>query len=514
MNRSDPPMRALAAAALLLVATLAVPSSLAAINGDHDFAVDIPFPDDLGAGYSGNITILSGSMGASLGHTVDPLLFYNTTEGTIRGLTKVCWNSPSPECRESPAGGIVVSWEGGSSIGLKFPKSASGQASATHALVFFLNPKQTVGFGGVSVTFGKMMGASMLGGEFAFDPLARIPDTAIQDLSANNAAGFVALDDHTVFRVTGGGATATFRAIHDSVTFQGTPVIAPFSPQGIVVPFASGTLSMGHADTATARLGIEGGNLDDLQSRIKATTGGAGGGFDTSAIRATLRQYFQGLEGYMMNGALLHMPVPTEGSDPAAVVRSITLIRFDSLEATGGSTVATTGSGPLHIEGGRVQNAPELIGFAVFQLPWWSYVLWVLAIAAFVTRLVLGNEKAPKQNERWDHLKWIGWIVGPIAFLIFLLLWDNEVKTVLGVSALSGASGAALAMVLLIEFAPMGIVFFAVVTPLRILIKNGLRISKQGSFMGLAGPTATLLGFLFGATLLLSYFDLVLRQFG
>jgi hypothetical protein len=183
------------------------------------------------------------------------------------------------------------------------------------------------------------------------------------------------------------------------------------------------------------------------------------------------------------------------------------------LDAAGGASVTASGQGPLRIQDGRVQNAPALIGFALFQLPWWSYLLWVLAIGAFVTRIVLG-EKAPKKNERWDRLRWIGWVVGPIAFLLFFLLWDNEVRTVWGVSLLSNVSGAGFVAILLLEIMPMSLVFFAVVTPLRILIKSGLRLGKQGTFMGLAGPTATLLGFLLGATLMLSYVDLALRQIG
>ncbi len=503
-------MRPWAFAAALFGALILAPTGQAALNGDHDFAVELPYRADLATDYTGEITVLSGSLAATVAPTSDPMLFFNVTQGGITGLTKVCWNAPLPDCRESASGGISVSWQAGSSVGLKFPSPVSGSATAAHALVFFVDMKQTINFGGVDLTFGRMMGAGTVGGEFAFDAIPAIPDTLIQDLGNNNAAGVVALDDQTVLTVTGSGSPVRFTQAHDAMTFQGKPVIAALEAEGWVVPFSAGGLTMGKADSAAAAQGIDMARVAGMENRIRVATGDQDAGFPTGSINAVLEQ-LQGLEVPLMNGALL--TTMTNEDDVAVIVRGLTLIRFDSLTATGGETVAASGTGPLHIQGGRVQNAPELFGFSMFQLPWWSYALWALAIAAFVTRLVLGSEKAPKQNERWDRLKWIGWVAGPVAFLIFFLLWDNEVHSVLGVSLLSGANGAALLKVLALELLPMGIVFFAVVTPLRILLKNGLRIGKQGNFMGLSGPTATLLGFLIGATLLLSYFDVVLRQF-
>lgn len=499
-------MRPWAFAAVLMGAILIVPTGQAALNGDHAFAIELPFPVvDAGLG---NVTILSGSLAAQMAPTTDPMLFFNMGASAITGLTHVCWTTPTPECRTSTTGDISVTWQSGSSVALKFPRGVTGSAAAAHGLVFFLDVRQTITFGNVVLHFGRMMGTGTVGGQFTFGDIPEIPFTAqVLDLNANNAAGLLALDDQTLLTVTGGGAAKTFAAAHDSLTFQGSPQIASFTAEGMVLPFSAGAISMGKADAAAAKQGLDLDRVAAMQNRVSSATGNGGSAFPVDNIKQVTQQ-LGGIQDSVLNGALLS--VPTHGN---STVRDFTLIRFDALQAMGGQTVAASGTGPLHIQNGRVQNAPALVGFAYFQLPWWSYVLWILAIAAFVTRMVLG-EKAPKKNERWDRLKWIGWVAGPLAFLLFFFLWDNEVRTVWGTSLLSGPSGAGLLALTVLELAPLGIVFFAVVTPLRILIRSGLRIGKQGTFMGLSGPTATLLGFLIGATLMLSYVDFALRQIG
>lgn len=505
MNMQDPPaaMRMAIAAALLVLAALVLPTGQAAINGAHAFDQQLSFN---GLSGGGDLTLLSGSLEATMAPSSEPLLFVRMEAGAITGLTKVCWGSPIPDCRHSPSKGLTVSWTDGSSVAMKFPKPVSGTATADHALVFFLDLDQTMDFGAATVHFGPMMGASAIGGEFTFANLPPIPDTPLHDLDANNAAGLLVATDETRVTVSGAGAPATFTTAQDSLTFQGSPVIAPFAADGIVTPFAGGALAMGPADGAAATAGMEPEHVEALIAGIGEATGGDG------EFRMPDLGFLSGMEASLLNGALVqvgHDAAPTgEAGLVGSAIRSLTLIRFDSLEATGGPTVAARGSGPLHIADGRVQNAPALIGFAIFQLPWWSYLLWALAIGGIVARIVL---KAPKQNERWDRLKWIGWIVGPLAAILFLVLWDQEVRRILGVSLLSGVTGEAFLTVAALELLPLAFVAFAVVTPLRIVLQSASRLAKQGTFMGLAGPAATLLGFLLGATLLLSYFDLALR---
>ncbi|MES2154110.1 MAG: hypothetical protein V4510_03155 [bacterium] len=489
-------------AGLVLGCLLLLPPAQAALNGDHGFAYDIPYMADFSGG--GNLTLLSGSLDATLAPAVAPMMFFNAGASVLSGLTKVCWTVPALECFEDAAGNIAISWQAGASPGIYFPDAVGGALHASHALILFAN-LDDMRFAGATFPLGPLMAASTVGGTFTVGAIPAIPNTPSQDLASDNAGGFVNLQAG-VFTVSKPGQVQTFRAAHDAVTFQGNPVLAPISADVMVMPFAAGTIHMGTADAASAAQGLDLSRIQSMQSQVMEAIGQPGKSTDKPGLGA-----LADIQSKILNGAVLTVP-SQEGSTPS--IKDVTLIRFDSLDATARTgTIATTGQSPLHIQAGRVQNAPGLVGFGFLQLPWWSYLLWALAIGALVTRFVLGD-KAPKKNERWDRLKWIGWIVGPLAFLLFFFLWDNEVRAVWGVSLLSGPSGAGLLVVTLLELLPMGIVFFGVVTPLRILIRNGLRIGKQGSFMGLAGPTATLLGFLFGATLMLSYVDMVLRQIG
>ena len=47
--------------------------------------------------------------------------------------------------------------------------------------------------------------------------------------------------------------------------------------------------------------------------------------------------------------------------------------------------------------------------------------------------------------------------------------------------------------------------------PLRMIMRNGLLLGRQGTFMGLGTGIAYLIGYAIGATLLLAYVELILQ---
>lgn len=494
---------------LLAGLTTGLPApAAAALNGNHDFATPLAY-QSIESLQTGNVSLLSGALDVTFAPTSEPLVFARMASGTMTGLTKVCWPAPLPDCRQSSTGALSISWTSGSSLAFKFPSPAPAAATAKHAVVLFVDPDASGSFGGFDVHFGPSLAAITVDSVISMGPIPMMPDTPIQSLNANNAAGLSSLTPGTTFTVSGAGNPERFAGAQQTVTFQGRPSVAPFGAQVLLLPFEGGSLGMGPAETDAAHEGLD---RENLERGVRAM--GDAWGVDTSAIPfneiSDKLGALGGVQDKLLNGALVRIPPPQEES-MSAITQSLTLIRFDGLHATGSATqAATSGSGPLIVEKGRVQNAQSLVGIAYFQLPWWSYVLWLLAIGGIVTRMVM---QAPKESERWDKLRWIGWIAGPLAAILFFWLWDNEVHRVFGTSLLSGgASGTGLGVIALLQFLPLGIIFFAVVTPLRIILQSAFRVLKQGSFMGLATPSAILLGFLLGATLMLSYFDLVLRS--
>src|SRR5205085_10597168 len=136
-----------------------------------------------------------------------------------------------------------------------------------------------------------------------------------------------------------------------------------------------------------------------------------------------------------------------------SVKDALSFARVTTLQVRGTSAnaLAWSGTATLDVHGGHVAGAKKLYGFALFKLPWWSWILWILGIGLWVTRLAL---KPEKHHPTWDRFRWIGWIVSPLAYLLVLFLWDIEVKAVLGLSLLTGhASGQMLLIVGAFELA-------------------------------------------------------------
>jgi hypothetical protein len=173
------------------------------------------------------------------------------------------------------------------------------------------------------------------------------------------------------------------------------------------------------------------------------------------------------------------------------------------------NSVALAGQGPLQVQGGAVVDAPALVGFAVFQMPWWSYLLWIAAIGLFIARLVM---KPVKEDPVLDRYRWVGLVCSIVLLLLFLWLWDSEVNAVLGISLLHGGASADAILVLgALELVPMFAVMFAVIAPIRMILRNGVLLAGKGRFMGLPGAFAYPFGYILGAPLLLAYLNVALK---
>lgn len=450
----------------------------------------------------GKATFLSGRLQAASAPAHGPFVAFNTTDFAISGLTRVCWTAAVlPTCLDDGTGGLRLGVSQGGAIGLQFPRDARSQLSSRHTLAVFLDVGETLGFEGYQVKLGRSLAAVHVGGQMSLTNLPDMPATPIQDMATKNAAGLVLLDARTKLTVfERGQATQTLSGNEFAMTFQGQPRIAPFGTSATLTPFASGSnATLGRADAADAAQGV------DLR-RVDAMVRDLGAAFDQppgDSLADQVNADMQPLLGPLLDGALLSLPTNT--SSPAAAFQDITLLRFDSLAATSSSdgTVALSGSGPLQIQEGRVVGAPSLLGL----MPWWCWVLWVGAIGLWIARLVV---KPAKENEKWDRLNWVGWVAGAVVSLVVFWLWDEQVQKVLGVSLLSGASGYALYAALFLQVVIGLVIYLVTVVPMSSLLKSGARFAGQGRFMGLHRPVAMALGFVLGASLLLSYIDFLM----
>jgi hypothetical protein len=453
-----------------------------------------------------NLTLLSGSLTAVAAPAVGPFAYFNATGFTLTGLTKVCWLGALPECVSGP--GLRLEAAAGSSFAVQFPRPAQAGATSSHSLGTFIDPGQELDFNGYRARVRDSLAAVHVGGQATLTGLPAMPDTALHDLSQDNAAGLVLLDPRSAVTIQGGPAPRTLRGESLALTFQGTPAVAPFAVEATLLPFAaSSTSHWVQAPTADAERGTDLVRFTRLVADVRS---GLGAG-EAEPAAGTPDVGLQQVLGAILSGALLSsgdLDSPEELGNFTGLLKGVTLLRFESLDATAqGGQVELVGEGPLYLQKGRVVGAPGLAGL----LPWWAWLLWVAAIGLWIARLVL---KPAKQNERWDRLRWVGWAAGAVVGLFVFWLWDGVVHQVWGLSLLRGGGGPAGAIFLLVVEVLIGLaIYVAVVMPMSSLLKSGARFAGQGRFMGLHRPVAMLLGYVLGAVLLLSYIDLILGAF-
>lgn len=499
--------RALAATlALLLLAMVLAPGAHAALNKPQPFQESFPYM--AGVGESGTMTVVSGKVSAELGQAGGSYGFFGTRGATITGLEQVCWQGNG--CSSSSARAMSIRIEAGGAFSVCFPAPAGGTLEAGHALALFVDLAQDDDLNTFPVD--KSLVAPLVDGEFAFGPIAAIPAVGLTPAAlaapCTSAGGAAALDDGTRMVIRdGGGVVATLTGKAARAAFAGQPAIAPQQADFVVLPFGDPSrATFTKASAGDASSGLDLARVQDLLDKLDAAHAGSTvqrgeaetGGNNTQEVLAGL-----------LNGALVRLP------DAPADTNSLDLdgshfIRFRRLAVEGqGAGLSWSGTAYLEVQDGKVAGARSIVGFWLFQLPWWSYVLWAIALTLAIVRLML---KPDKNHPRWDALRWVGWVFTPVAWILVILLWDLEMHAAFGASLMRGTSGQFKLIVGLLQFALLGLVAFAAAAPLRVIFRNTSLLAHQGTFMGLAGGTSAILGYLIGAPYLRAYLGLILSK--
>lgn len=494
-------MRSVAAAFLLaaLALTAVAPQAQAALNKPRHFEESFPFSAGLD---NTAMTVVSGEVAATTQGT-GSYGFFDTQGATISGLTRVCY---SATCTLPGSYSLVVA--NGGSFALCFPAASAGRAHAGHGLSLFVDFAQDDDLNSFGVD--KSLVIPAVDGSYKFTTIPPV-NSNDQALSApcSRYGGVTALDDKTTITVRGGASPVTLTGKNARVSFTGQASVTDVAAGFYILPFNAGSqAAFDRSSQGDAKEGLDLGRVQDLISKLDSAHANSNvqrqpsetGGGNTQELLAGL-----------LNGALLRMPDAPEANKSISLDGS-RFIRFSGLEvrSTSAGGLSWEGKAYLDIDDGKVAGAKPIVGFWLFQLPWWSYVLWAAAITLAIVRLVL---RPAKDNPRWDGLRWVGWVATPVAWIIVFFLWDLEVRNVLGVSLLHGTSGQFRLIVGLLQVALLSLcVGFAAAAPLRVIGRNSFLLARQGTFMGLAGSIAAVLGFLLGAPYLRSYLGLILAK--
>jgi hypothetical protein len=503
-------VRTAPAICLLALAVLSLPGAQAALNGAKPYEATHPYL----AGLDGPLfTMASGRVEAIIPDGVGTWGFFSTEGATVTGLTRVCW-TPSGSiirgCQDSAEGGLSIRVQPGGSFGFQFPGDADAKVEAKHAMAMFVDLRDS-GDDLNSLELGRSLIAPVVDGTVTFTRISAIPASAIAVPASEDGGAIAATDATTVIEVRDGGTVrASLTGKGDPVTFAGSPAVTPIATELAVIPFEGGgaVARFRTADRADAEVGLDVVRINRLLQRL--TTASEGGSNEGKDVGEDAFGPFSQAAGSLFGGAVLSLP--TEG-ETQTVVRSLEFARTPRLEvrSTAAGGLTWSGKATLDIRDGHVQHAQPLYGLGFIVLPWWGWLLWIAAITVWIVRLV---RKPERKNPKWDRFKWVGWLASAVVFLLVFFLWDLEMRAVLGLSLLSGTSPPLnlLLLVMVLQLGTFALLSFSAIAPLRLLLRNTSLLLHQGTFMGLAGSVAGLVGFLIGATLLRSGLDLVYSQ--
>lgn len=479
---------------------LAAPAQ-AQINDARPFEADYEYID----GFQDSVlTMVSGALVADLNHVIGTFGFFDAQGLDINDLERVCWTDGGVQDCTNPDPDLGVSLRvvNGGSAGVRFPFASDATYTADHALGLFVDFENEEDLNSFGVS--KTLAAPAINGAVTFETIRDIDTPGFGFPDLESVAGLAPLDDFTTVQVLQDGAVERqFTGKNTQFSFEGAPDIPVFSSDFVFLPFEDdSTARFVPASDSAAAAGLKLERIDELMADLEGSSssgqGASGTGFGDQM------EDFQTTLSEVLNGAV--MRVPQTDTDIAS---DFAFINFEQLTVTADlEELDWGGKAALQIQEGQVDGAPGLVGFGYFVLPWWSFLLWGIALTVWIVRMSL---KAPKKHEKWDRFKWIGWVAGALGFVLLFVLWDWEVRSVWGTSLFTtNATGAALGVVAAVQILPLLFVLFAVAAPLRMMLKNGVMLANQGTFMGLSTGVAYLLAYVMGATLLLAYIELVL----
>lgn len=202
-----------------------------------------------------------------------------------------------------------------------------------------------------------------------------------------------------------------------------------------------------------------------------------------------LRQIAPVLDGVLLGN--LSQPVTVDG-EPFQEA-GWAFFRFDRLELAGGpevNEVSVTGQGRLILVDGELYDERSAVELGPLHIPILSILLWLVAAGAIVASIFLKPFVGADNVKSFGLIRLLGLIFHILAIVAAFVLFDLEVKAVLGTSLLTilfaggGGQGVALGLVAFFQLLPFGlaVVFFGL--PMRFLANAALRFGGLKSAKG------------------------------
>ena len=503
-------------ARVAVLAALTLTLALAPTASAEGFTARLPFTDFATASH---LPFLAGTFEGRSPAGGSPAVLHRVDAFQVDELAVVCWDYPCHEA--SGPGPLVVRVAADSTVALRFPAAGILQLRADHAVSLPVGlDAEKGGFGelAAALRLAPSLAIAAQGGQLSVVPEAvqpapggTVPAAAppgtpaaiasyfdAPDPTDEDAAVLASLTPGSRLEVVDGGRVVHTVNGYGGLLLQGAIHVEPVAAEAYVLPCAV------RCDVQVVDAGVAA-DLEAATTMVLDVVALAQG---IPAVPLGFGPFAEVLNP-MAAAVLVDFPLVAHPSQFS--VSNLSVIRFERFQVSfyPGAPPAP-GDGPLVIQSGSVQGSPEFVGGPYFGMPLWSYILWGLALVAVVVAAVLRARK----ESRWDRLRWVGRIAGLVALVALVVVWHLNFSRVIGVDAFSpGLDAGARTLVAAVEVGTLLAMMAMVVLPSRLLLSRLFRILRQGRFMGLAGPLASIVGILAGTPLLLGFVDLALRFF-
>ncbi|MEA3166521.1 MAG: hypothetical protein QOJ26_1393 [Thermoplasmata archaeon] len=442
-------------------------------------------------GFEDRLTIVSGAMEFEADAVSGSSSFFRTSAVQVTGLTRVCWQVIAglrDECLDGP---LVVNVPEGASFGFNSPLAYPLDMDAAHALITWVDLAQADGFD-ASLKVGPSAIASLVDGSVA---IGQVPA-----LSSADRGGLINLEaGKTIEVLTPAGVSLhTLRFNDEPLGLEGTPRFSrAFSADVVVVPFEDGAgASFVPARDADARTGLGRDRLellDDILRNVKIIGGGA------KAAPFAILALADDVLSEVFNGAFMR----TRLADNPKGLGDVAFAKFTELTVQDGRGTALDFDGSYTLVVGDLGPAFDKTSVSDESRPlrWWVGVFMFLAVVAVGAWFWF--REGPVARAEPGPQNWVARIATTIGVVVAFVVWDWQLNEVLGSSLLTtGASGAALGILVLVEVASLLLAAALIGVPVFLAVRYGLALAKKPKFISLAATAGVFCTVAFGILLL------------
>lgn len=372
-------------------------------------------------------------------------------------------------------------------------------AATPFAFSLAIRPPADLGGGVINITENREV--VLVGNHTRFDGQMR---------GASSTALLLSTDATRPVAIAGGGKAGNFTGnkfvyrIYQNADFD-------TQGQGIGLPLRGNTsVTFTPAEGKDFRDNFNLTAINDVVQEISKSTKAASGNSTQDEPKDLLPKDLAetiGSIGPFFNGALLgHINGTFSFAGRDRTPGDITLLRYSTFTVGPGlntTSMSYEGRGRFLLVGDRLASTQSVANVGPIPMPVISIVLWLLAIGAIVAGFLL-KPFTPPPLPLFGFTRLIGWIAHGVLLLISLLLWDHEIKVLIGSSLLTlfanGAfgQGVALAIIGSFEIVPLILAFAFFGYPVRFLVNSGLKLvglkRARGIGKGLGDLAAWLLG--------------------